>query len=130
MNKEEIRNQFEKNLIKDSQDNGDTESCTNALIQRHKNGKYIYAWQEEKPIATLILGGIDCGEYTEIDIDFIDLKAAESLQEKLVKNSDSVRIPLYIKQEHIEPAQSKGFSIGEYTQEEMNKRETAQSKGE
>lgn len=48
-----------------------------------------------KPIATLFLGGIEDGEYGEIDIEISHRKDAEAMQEKLVTTAKDVLVPLY-----------------------------------
>lgn len=48
-----------------------------------------------KPIARLFLGGIEDGEYGEIDIETVSRSELERLQESLVHNSDDVLVPLY-----------------------------------
>ena len=47
-----------------------------------------------KPIAILFLGGIEDGEYGEIDIE-TSQREIEALQERLVTSGDDVRVPLY-----------------------------------
>lgn len=47
-----------------------------------------------KPIAKLFLGGIEDGEYGEIDIETYH-REIEAIQERLVTGSDDVWVPLY-----------------------------------
>lgn len=47
-----------------------------------------------KPIAKLFLGGIEDGEYGEVDIE-TSHRELEAMQERLVTSGDDVWVPLY-----------------------------------
>ena len=49
----------------------------------------------QEPLLTLILGGIEGDEYAENDVEW-HTKAVEALQEKLVRGSDAIFVPLYM----------------------------------
>lgn len=51
----------------------------------------------QEPVATLLLGGIDGDEYGDCEIDWLDMKKIEAMQERLVHGSYPVSIPLYTK---------------------------------
>ena len=48
-----------------------------------------------KPIAKLFLGGIEDGEYGEVDIE-TSHREIEAMQERLVTSGDDVWLPLYV----------------------------------